>query len=224
MVALKNASMNVKKALKCVEPEKKFTTKKMVGVAAVVGTLGLARQWYLKNKSSKQNKVRTSNEKTQNQLTTRTTAESNDGGRKRLIQDQLNNNCFRNVKKQIAYANTQKLRIAEKCETVYVQMGYTKDKVLGNGVFGSVFSVCNNNQVVIKEQYALCYTFINEIRCLEILKSTDYVPQIYDAYVCWTGTNKTFEDVENAEVTYGYVMETMGVTLRMYLLTYPTEN
>ena len=60
-----------------------------------------------------------------------------------------------------------------------------KNITIGAGNFGTVWSVVNDDTIVIKEQTATCYTFINEIECLDILKNTGIIPQLKNAYVCF---------------------------------------
>jgi tRNA A-37 threonylcarbamoyl transferase component Bud32 len=135
----------------------------------------------------------------------------------------LNNKCFTNVKKIIGETNTQHTRqIRQSCTAQFNETTLQIGQELGHGQFGAVYSVDNNENVVIKEQKGLCYTFINEIRCLELclnFDDTQIVPEIYDAYVCFP-QNIITEDVTNIEVTYGYVMEKMDKTLYTYLLEY----
>ena len=57
------------------------------------------------------------------------------------------------------------------------------------------FSV--NNLLVIKEQKALCYMFINKIECLHAFKDDDIAPILYDAYVCIEPENKDRENIKH---------------------------
>lgn len=140
-----------------------------------------------------------------------------------LERTQLNNKCFTNVKKIIGERNTQQTpQIRNSCTAQFNETTLRRGPELGSGQFGTVYSVANNENVVIKEQKGLCYTFINEIRCLERCQKfddTQIVPEIYDAYVCFPEHTK-IEDVTNIEVTYGYVMEKMDKTLYTYLHEY----
>lgn len=236
MVALKKASANVKKAMKCVHREKRLRgggvkkietsckktsnyKKGMVGAAAVVGTVGLAalgRHLYLKNKTNTLD--------TGSQILQITTEEQ----KKLAAQQKFDKDCFANVKKLIGHANTQNkedisLKIRQDCTPKANTIDLVKGPPIGKGGHGFVYNVQDHNEYVIKEQQkGLCYTFINEIKCLEILQNLDkeeIVPKIYDAYVC-IPESKTLENIENTEVTYGYVMEKMDKTLTLYLQNY----
>ena len=140
-----------------------------------------------------------------------------------LERTRLNNKCFANVKKIIGERNTQHTpQIRNSCTAQFNETTLDRGPELGSGQFGAVYSVVGNANVVIKEQKGMCYTFINEIRCLELCQNfndTQIVPKIYDAYVCFPEHTK-IEDVTNIEVTYGYVMEKMDKTLYTYLLKY----
>ena len=75
--------------------------------------------------------------------------------------------------------------------------------------------VTNNNPTIHKEQTATCYTFINEIECLDILKNTGIIPQLKNAYVCFN--KKDSANVKNSEITYRYVMEKLDKTLVKFI-------
>lgn len=273
MVALKKASANVKKAMKCVHREKRLRggvraietsgksnyKKGMVGAAAVVGTVGLAalgRHLYLKNRTtplavpsletqpavpSVESQSQPAGPSSQSQpaehsLESHTTSQPRGTSSPAEVDEtkivtnehimlertRLNNKCFTNVKKIIGATNTQHTpEIRKSCEAKFNETTLERGQELGYGQFGAVYSVVGNENVVIKEQKGMCYTFINEIRCLELCQDfndTQIVPIIYDAYVCFPA-NMT-EDVTNIEVTYGYVMEKMDKTLYTYLLEY----
>jgi serine/threonine protein kinase len=69
------------------------------------------------------------------------------------------------------------------------------------------------HQIIVKNQPA-CYLFMNEIRCLTSLKTTNYVPTILDAFVCMPPASP---GEINAQTTYGYVTEKNDYTLNSFL-------
>ena len=143
-------------------------------------------------------------------------------------QQELNNTCLTALKIRLANQNfdsgdkVQQIRIG--CSGQSGNDELKKDIAIGNGVFGIVWSVKNNDTVVIKEQTALCYTFINEIECLTKLKDTGIVPLLKDAYICDTKPGKALENFKNSEITYGYVMEKLDNTLEAYISSLSSDS
>ena len=134
----------------------------------------------------------------------------------------LNINCFESVKQQIASRNTGQSihRLPQRCNAMLRGQNLIKERPsLDKGEYGEVWDVegTYNDQIIIKEQTSHCYSFIIEINCLEKLQSTDYVPKIYDSYVCFPDANSTSADVLTETVVYGYVMEKLHMTLYNFL-------
>ena len=128
--------------------------------------------------------------------------------------NKLNKECLESLKKTLGAQNTGTFKIRQDCSGIFKNVELLKDKKIGQGAYGTIWSVQNNPSVVIKEQKAFCYTFINEINCLNALKDTDIVPKLYDAYICFKAN---VADVTNSEITYGYVMENCGISLKEFI-------
>lgn len=142
----------------------------------------------------------------------------------RKMQQELNDTCLTKLKEQIATQMLQSskdgkalsLSVQVRCHGKLDSADLVKDKDIGHGAFGTVWSVKDNDTVVIKEQTALCYTFINEIECLTKLKDTGIVPLLKDVYIC-PQKNKDLINLKNSEITYGYVMDKLDYTLEAYI-------
>lgn len=135
-------------------------------------------------------------------------------------QQELNDKCLKKLKEKIGNQSTNtNPTIRQACDGKYGTEGLKKGNKLGQGQYGEVFSVLGNDKIVIKEQKALCYTFINEIECLQLLADSDIAPMLYDAYVCFD-TTKT--DIKNSEVTYGFVMDKLEESFIDYIKTINT--
>lgn len=146
----------------------------------------------------------------------------------RKKQQELNNTCLTALKKRFTDQNfnwgnkVQQIRVG--CTGQSGNDNLQKDEAIGKGVFGTVWSVKNNETVVIKEQTALCYIFINEIECLTKLRDTGIVPLLQDAYICQTKPGKALENFKNSEITYGYVMEKLDKTLEAYISSLSSDT
>lgn len=134
-------------------------------------------------------------------------------------QQKLNDKCLKTLKDKIGNVVTNNNpTIHEACnDEMKAENGQNiqKNITIGAGNYGTVWSVVNDDTIVIKEQTALCYTFINEIECLDILKNTGIIPQLKNAYVCFNKKNNA--NVKNSDITYWYVMEKLDYTLVKFI-------
>lgn len=73
------------------------------------------------------------------------------------------------------------------------------------------------DKVVIKEQIGLCYTWLVEMKCCNILQYSNISPKIHQFYYCVNPQN--LETVRNENVTYGYVVDKTNMTLSEFLTT-----
>ena len=124
-----------------------------------------------------------------------------------LKKQNMNNECIEKIKCQ----NSTLLHA--RCFPMFEGTKVVLSTSLGTGNYGSVWDVNGpgNGKIVVKKQEGFCYTFINEIKCLERLKDTGIVPRIYDAYIC----------IDAKE--YGYVMDKLDVTLLTFINKKPTS-
>lgn len=148
-------------------------------------------------------------------------------------QEALNDACLKDLKTKIGNESTNVgPTLHYGCEGILDGQKLKKGNFLSNGTFGKVYKVRDyfkketkkliEYDLVIKEQKALCYIFMNEIECLHALKDDDIAPKLVDAYVCIE--NKDSKDIKNSEVTYGFVIEKMDSTLWDFLFTYSPET
>jgi tRNA A-37 threonylcarbamoyl transferase component Bud32 len=131
------------------------------------------------------------------------------------LQQELNSNCLKHLKKVIGIQNTgtsgDRQRVRVNCVPMFNETKLTKNKIIGEGRYGKIYSVVENNFVVVKEQTALCYPFYNEIDCLYALQKTGIVPILYDAYIC--SDPPVRNATENSQIKYGFVMQKLDMSL-----------
>ena len=130
----------------------------------------------------------------------------------KLKQKNMNTTCMETIKSQISSENYTTLWHA-RCFPMFNDAKVHISSVIGSGDYGSVWDVqgLEQGKIVIKEQKGFCYTFINEIKCLEKLNDTGIIPKIYDAYIC-------IHTEVDEQITYGYVMDKLDMTLFNFLI------
>ena len=131
------------------------------------------------------------------------------------LQQQLDNQCLQRLKKEIGERNTHP-EVRKGCEPKFKNETLTKGNVLGEGQYGKVYAAVGKNgvvsdEVVIKEQTALCFQFYNEVGCLDALRYSSVTPKLYDAYIC--SPSSPIDTAENSQITYGYVMQKLESSL-----------